>query len=519
MAITTLEKKAQKEILMSIARSTRSTHRGFTLTVKVSILLVFAVVIPLIITVIGSELILRPTLLSQAETEMGNDAQSHAQMIDALLIARMQDVSFLGQYYAIQRYLGGDIAFRQQARDELALGYRLDPNYSTWTLFDTQGNVRLSYPALPGLRGKYTVAPELIAQMRGVNRTRISDVYVDQATHIAFVDIYTSITSPSHTLLGFGRSTLKLSDIWTAVNNETNAATGSYAMILDGHGVRIAYTNTDATLVTLPPALFKAVAPLSPQLQQRINNEDLYGNTRAAVGVLPDATLADVVQNTQTTNTFQLTPALQEQPFQAYSVKCQVVPWTYLVLRPVNTITGAANQQNLYLILIAAVVTLIAAIVGLLVGRSITGPILQSVSSLRKSSQSLNELASREQVTTTEQRWIVETSQTGLQAVQYYAEATSIAARSLGDVGNELVQNVERYAPGQMKQRLDQIVTTANYIENAAAHQERSSQSLSTAIRVTMQVSEQLVSGATSAAEASTQLESVIEQLQQVVGE
>ena len=184
-----------------------------------------------------------------------------------------------------------------------------------------------------------------------------------------------------------------------------------------------------------------------------------------------------------------------------------------------NTITGPATQQDLYLFSITAVVTLLAAIVGLLVGRGITRPILQSVSSLRKSSQSLNELASREQVTTTEQRWIVETSQTGLQAVQYYAEASSIAARRLNSVGNELVQNVERYTPRQMRQRLEEVVSIAHYIENAAMHQERSSQSLSTAIRVTMQVTEQLVSGATSAAEASNQLEGVIEQLRQVVGE
>lgn len=502
---------------MSIARSAQPTRRRFALTIKVSVLLVLAVVIPLVITVIGSELILRPTLLSQAQTEMENDAQTHAQTIDALLIARMQDVSFLGQYYAIQRYLAGDMAFSQQARDELALGYRLDPNYSTWTLFDTRGNVRLSYPALPGPRGKYTVVPELMPQLQGVNKTRISDVYFDEATHAAFVDIYTSITSPNNALLGFGRSTLKLSDIWTAVNNETNAATGSYAMILDHNGVRIAYTNTDTTHLTQPPALFKSVAPLSPQLQQRIENENLYGNSRATVSVLADSKLAEQMQSSQ--SSFQLTPALQQESFQAYGVKCQVIPWTYLVLRPVNTITGAATQQDVYLFSIAAVVTLLAAIVGLLVGRSITRPILQSVSSLRKSSQSLNELASREQVTTTEQRWIVETSQTGLQSVQYYAEATSIAARRLNGIGNELVHNVERYTPRQMRQRLDEVVTTAHYIENAAMHQERSSQSLSTAIRVTMQVTEQLVSGATSAAEASNQLEGVIEQLRQVVGE
>ena len=265
---------------------------------------------------------------------MGNDAQAHAQAIDALLVAHMQDVGFLGQYFAIQHYLAGETAYKQQALDELALGYRLDSNYSTWTLFDTRGNIRLSYPALPGPRGKYLVAPEIMQQLQGVNKTRISDVYFDATTHMAFVDIYTSITAPDSKLLGFGRSTLNLNEIWTSVNNETNAASGSYAMILDSHGVRIAYTNTDTTQATLPSALFKAVAPLTPQLQQRISDENLYGNSTAAVNVLPDPVLAGMQQDAQAASTFQLTPALQSEPFQVYRVPCQVVPWTYFVLPP-----------------------------------------------------------------------------------------------------------------------------------------------------------------------------------------
>ncbi len=496
-------------------RSSQSSRRRFSLTTRVSILLVLAVVLPLLITIIGSELLLRPTLLSQAEIEMGSDAHAHVQAIDSMLVARMQDISFLGQYLAIQRYLSGDRAFKQQALDELALGYRLDTNYSSWTLFDAQGNIRLSYPALPGSRGKYLVAPEIIQQLHGVNKTRISDVYFDDTTHMAFVDIYTSITALDATLLGFGRSTLKLSDIWTAVNNETNAAPGSFAMILDNNGVRIAYTNNDTTQSTLPPALFKAIAPLPPQLQQRIIDENLYGNSHATVNVLPDPALANAEQNTQATTTFQLTPVSQGDPFQAYSVKCQVVPWTYFVLRPVNTITGAANQQDIYVLLIAVLVTLLAAFVG----RIITRPVLNSVSSLLKSSQSLNELTSRGQGTTEEQRWIVETSQTGIKSVQYYAEATSIAARRLDEVGGELIQNWERFEVWQTRQRLEQIMATAQYIKNAAAHQKRSSKSLSTAIRVTMQVTHQSLSEATSATKAAAQLEDVIERLRRVIGE
>lgn len=503
---------------MSVANLVPPSRRRVSLTIRVSVILILAVVIPLLITVIGSELILRPTLLSQAASEMGNDAQSHSQTIDSLLIARVQSIGSVGHFLAIQKFLSGDAVFKQQALNELALGNRLDPNYSNWSLFNTQGNALLAYPTMPGPRGKYTIPPDIMQQLHGINKTRISDVYLDDQTHTAFIDIYTSITAPNNTLLGFGRSTLKLNEIWTEVNNETNAAPGSYAMILDGHGVRIAYTNIDNTATTLPQALFRPIAPLSAELQQRIRDEDLYGNSRAPVKVLPDPELADVQNNPQAPATFQFTPALQGEAFQAYRATSKVVPWTYLVLRPVNTITRAANQQDIYLFLLAAVVTLLAALVGILVGRSITRPILSAVSSLLTNSQRLKTLANHEQVMATEQMWIVESSQNGLQAVKYYSDATNIAAHRLDTIGKELAQNLERLDARRMRQLLQEIQTAANYIEKASTHQERSSKSLTTAIQVTNQVTEQLATNATSTSEAAKQLEEVIERLRQVVG-
>ena len=490
------------------------SRRKTSLTVRISALLIAAVVLPLLITIIGSELILRPTLTSQATAEMQDDARTHAGDIDSLLIARLQDLSALSQFYAIQQFLGGNSLYEQQAKAELALGYHLDPNYSAWTLFDPKGNLLLSYLTNPSARGKYQVAPEILAQLQNSNKTVISDVYFDGNTHMAFIDIYTSIASSKGTVVGIGRSTLLLNDIWTAVNNETNAATGSYAMVIDGHGVRIAYTNTDTTLTTEPAALFKAIAPLAPEFRQQITDENLYGNSQVPVTTMADPALVHPQQAA-----FQFTPAQEGQTFQAVEVHCNVVPWTYIVLRPVSTITGAANQQDIYLLVIAAIVTALAAAVGLTIGRRTTRPILRSVALLTASSESLKKLSAREQARAKEQKWIVESAQTGLHSVQYYAKAGGIAARKLEEIGQDIARNWERFDDNTRRQRLHEITTAARYIEKASSHEEHSSKGLSTAIQVTNQVAEQLVAGAISASDAATQLEEVIAQLRQVVGE
>jgi methyl-accepting chemotaxis protein len=281
--------------------------------------------------------------------------------------------------------------------------------------------------------------------------------------------------------------------------------------------VRIAYTNTDTTLTTLPTTLFKAVAPLTPRLQQQINSEGLYNASVVNDTKDFDPTLASQRQNAETS--YQFTPVEQSQAFQAYQVSCQVVPWTYIVLRPVSTITGAASQQDISLLIIAAVITLLAALVGLLIGRNMTRPILRSVSSLTKSSQTLKTFSASEQARAKEQKWIAESAQTGLESMQYFARATSITADRLYQIVQNLIRNWGRLDPPRQQQYLREIISAADYIKKAASQEERSGRGLSTAIQVTNQVAEQLLSGATSASEAATQLEDVIAQLRQVVGE
>ncbi|GCE21097.1 cache domain-containing protein [Dictyobacter kobayashii] len=502
---------------MVLSKNVLSPRRKFSLTARVSGLLVLAVVIPLIITVVASEFFLRPTLIAQANDQMGTDATSHAQAIDTLMIARLQDLQYICQYQAIQNYISGDEAYRDQARQELSVGNHLDPHYGNWTLFDASGNLLLSYPGTLD-RGQDKVPVSILSRLQNHNNSLISDVHLDTRTQMAYVDMYTLILSNSR-LVGFGRATFLLNDIWTAVNNENSAAPRSYAMILDGNGVRIAYTNPDKTLTTLPAPLFKAVAPLQGDIQQRVKDENLYGNTMNAVQTMPDPQLVSLQQNPNSDASFSFTPATKSEEYEAYQVKTHVVPWTYIVLRPMSTITSAADQQNLYLYVIAAVVMLLAGLVGMLVGGTITRPILSSVSSLTSSSEMLNTLASREQVTATEQKWIVESSQTALQSVQYYTEATSVAARKLDEIADDLKRNWERNDPQMVLQRLNDVLAVAQYIEKVAVHQEKSNQSLATAIRIAGQVTDQLIEGATSASAASGQLQEVIKQLRQVVGD
>jgi hypothetical protein len=491
----------------------QNRRRRLSLSVRVSLLLMLAALLPLLIVVASSELLARPALTSQANTVMENDARSRTQLIDTYFTERSLDAATLSQVPSLQTFMAsppGNQDLATHAIYALVAGSYRDHRYTNWSLFDTQGKIRLYYPAPPQTHGQ-SIVPLAYRQAVTSGKSLISAVYYDPKIKKASVDIYNPIINVAQKkLLGFVRASLLIDYIWDIVGNDRGAnGNGSYAFILDQNGVRIADTD--------PPRLFSAIAPVSPQTQSLISSEQRFG-TQQPVPVIADRTLAQVQAGDHPAQTFQMTPAQQSEAFQVVRQNSQVVPWTYFVLSPVSTVTAVANQQLFITIGIAAAVLVIAALVGVGVGRRITRPILRSVEYLRGNSEALKILATRQQSAATEQMWVVDSSQVGLQSVQYYTDATRVAAHSMSDYGTDLAYRWHQIDERTAKKALAEMTRTAQYIENAATYQTTSNQKLSTALKVTTQVNEQLATGATSATEAATQLEQVVNELRAVVG-
>ena len=495
----------------------RRQRQRTSLSVRISIGLVFAAVLPLLITLVFSELQSRPTLTTQANEAMTSDAQSRVQLINTYFNERLLDAQTLSQVPSVQTFLqatpGQTPAYQDlavHASYALAAGSFRDKHYVTWTLFDAHGAFRLSYPIKPQAHGQYLVPPEDLQQVMAL-KTFTSAVYYNPTTKKASVDIYSPIGGMVNTpFLGFMRATLNLDYIWNIVQQDTgNTNNGRYAFILDENGVRIADTQQSR--------LFTSVTQLPAQIQQRIRNEARYGSTNNNVPTLADATVAQHLHSTSNT-IFEGQPTGQTETFQIVQLAATMVPWTYYVLSPVSVVTLVANQQLLFTGFIALAISVLAAIIGIVVGRRISYPIMTSVESLQKSSYALNTLATRQQDAASEQIWVVDSSQVGLQSVQYYTDATKVAARQLHDIGTELFHNWYSVDAQLALQHLERAIAAAQYIEQAAQYQGTSNQKLATALKVATQVTEQLAAGATSATNAATELEHVVEELRYVVG-
>jgi Cache domain len=489
--------------------------------------LVIAAILPLLITLLFSEWQARPALTAQANTSMKSDAKTRVQLIDTYINERLLDSETLAQVPSVQDFLvstaePGTPQYQNVATHALyALGAGMfrDKHYTTWLLFNPQGRPALYYPLnnAPRPHGKTFATAQYLKDLQA-GKTFISDVYYTPQTGKPSVDIYSPVitqsgqgsTLPPHKFLGFVRGTLNLDYIWNVVDDDLgNNGAGSYAFILDQNGVRIADTD--------PARRFKAVERVSDDVQQQIRGELRYGTTDD-VPVLRDATMATELKNPATEVTFQAQPAGQNEQFQAVQQTVTSMPWRYVVLSPVRTVTAVADQQLWFTVLIAVTASALVAIIGLIVGRNITRPIIAAVSYMRDNSHSLTTLATRQQDAASEQTWVVDSTQVGLQSVKYYTDAISVAARQLNDIGMMLARDWNHLDARRARQALEKIVAASSYIENATDFQNASNDKLATAIKVAAQVTEQLLEGATSATDAATQLEEIVVQLRNVVG-
>jgi methyl-accepting chemotaxis protein len=494
-----------------------SGRKRISLSFYISLLLALTATIPLIVTIGSLELFLRPALISQVSTSMESNTQTQVNLIDTYLSERLNDVNTLSKSAALKALLAGSNASSADVLDTLTTTQHRDvANYISLSVINLQNNVVLSYPVAPLAHGKSLIVPEALKQIQKSEQVVVSDVFYDQVGNVPSVDLYARVTDNAFHTIGYVRASLGLRRIWSPVDA---ASSGGVNFILDQNGIRIGYTNNDHSGFTHAPELFKSISPISGALQQQIQSENLYGNNSAAVTSQVDTGLENVQKNTDSASTFQLKPTGLNQTFEVAKYNSAVVPWTYFTMTPLSSVTGLADQQLLTIIVTAVLMLLIALVVGLIVGRRVALPILRSVTLLHKNSETLKVLADEENVMATEQGWMVEASQTALDGVKYYTNATGVAVQRIQNLSNGLMQTQQNLTVQQLNQALKEMVEAASYIERATKHQEAMNDRLQTSLRVTTQTSEQLTNGANSTNEAAAQIETIVDQLTAVVGE
>jgi hypothetical protein len=510
--------------------------------VRVSLLLLFAALLPLAAVVGINDYLARDKLIQQGSASLATDANAKVAQLAEYISERVQDGEALATLPTAIAFLAcadtptpppqldcavqQALTYQPSVERALPVGWKRDKNYTTWSIYDITGHMLLSSSRAGVTPPSNTTVPaEDLAPVLKQGQLVISGVYYDPKAQHAYIYLYTPITpNPgqpiglTNPVLGFLQATLQIDYIWNVVASEARAnGEGSYAFILDQNGVRIADTH--------PNERFTSITPIDAPTQQVLSTEQRYGGSGAVpISNLP--ALANALKSPKGQQSFQsvATPGAKVM-YQLVSVHFPApadvpvsVPWTYVVLSPLSTVTRVADDQLRTSLLSAAVIAVLAMLIGLLVGTRTASPVQRSVADLQGATETLNTLASRQQNSAGEQLWVVDACKTGLESVRYLSDAMHQAARRIAEASNWFSQYWDRLTEEQAHRTVQHLMELAQYVEEAARRQQVSSERLDKAITVTTQVSDQLASGATAAAQSAEQLEVVVDQLQRVVG-
>jgi hypothetical protein len=498
--------------------------------------MLLAALLPLVAVVGVNDYFARQTLIKQSSDALSADASSNAARIDDYFHERLLDGVALSSLDTAPKFLtcvpqeaaaqqaiaqgliptiSADCAtnftsYGQSVGRALFVGTKRDVNYAEWDMFLPNGQFLLS--SNPATQKAGLTLPKTDIAAVAAGHQWVSGVYFNTAQHFAFVRLYTPIFAvfPNQGgVQGFMAATLKLDKVWSIVSQGKSAnGAGSLAFITDENGVRIATTNaTD---------LFTAVHPLDAQTQGVIATQQLYG----AAKQVPVVNLPNIGKELASSShqvLFQ-TAVSGGAPSQFVGEKLSSLPWTYFAASPISTITAVATTQVRTSILSAAIVAVLAALLGLFIGSRTATPVEQSAGDLEGAVSILKALAARQENSASEQHWVVDACKTGLEGVRYLTDAMNQAAKRIMSASNWFNDYWDRLTEEQVRATVQHLRELAAYIDEAARRQQASSDRLDKAITVTMQVSDQLLTGATEANQSAAQLEQVVRDLQYVIG-
>src|SRR5690349_13084554 len=109
MSVQRLEATQRDQLVHELSPRTTTAQprrrRRLSLSIRVSLGLVLAALLPLLITVAFSEFQSRPALTTQANTAMESDAKTRVQLIDTYFSERLLDTETLAQVTSVQQFL------------------------------------------------------------------------------------------------------------------------------------------------------------------------------------------------------------------------------------------------------------------------------------------------------------------------------------------------------------------------------------------------------------------------------
>lgn len=323
----------------------------------------------------------RRDLTALGVTNIEQRSTSTASAIDAYLASRLGDIVLVGKLPDVVRY-GQNLADPEAkiaARQALAAAAARSPEYESVAVVDPGGTI---------------VA---------------ASVQSDEGTSVKFREYFTSamkgnyyISDPSYSVITFKpalffsapvtdgkvtyavvRTRVNLAAIWDIVETDAGSVgIGAHGFLLDDYGIRLAVSETKGHRDQAELLIYRPIAPIDPATVKKLVADKRFGQKtpdQLVIDPLPTLKSAlDVLpKGVSSKASFAYGAGAGEE--RGVVTRLVAKPWAYVLAVPLATYTKAADDATFNALSVVAIGLILSMIIGVLLTRSLVGPLRELV--------------------------------------------------------------------------------------------------------------------------------------------
>src|SRR5437867_8534837 len=348
---------------------------------KVLAALVIVGVAPIALVSVVSTNNTRNDLTLLGVTNIRQRSTSTANAIDAYLASRLGDIILVAKLPDTVRHgtnLSEQVS-RATARPALAAAAARAPEYESVAVVDPKGPIVAASVATD--EGTSVAFREyFLTAMKGT--PYVSDPSYSVITNKPAL-FFSSPVAANNVVVAVVRTRVNLAAIWDIVEGDAGSVgVGAHSFLVDDYGIRLAVSETKGHRDQAESLIYKPIPPHDPATAKKLAADERLGT------ITPDQLVIDALPTLQTALDGLPKGALGDAAF-AYGagsdeqrgVVTRLVnkPWGYVLAVPLTTYTRAADNATFHAALMLVVRVLLAFVIGVMLTRSLVGPLRRLV--------------------------------------------------------------------------------------------------------------------------------------------
>jgi len=360
-------------------RTSKAPPRSWSIRTKLAVLSLLLATVPILLASVAVSLLFADNARQRALLSMEHEGQASVQLLDARLTEGQAFVRVLGLAPALAYFAARptDPTLRDAASRLLRAATDKDKYYESIAIVDKTGRIILSSVA-GDIGSDVSVRPYFQKAMQGVTYT--SDPSVSIITNRPAIFYSAPIQDPSGQVLAVVRIRAALEDFAQVVDRDAGSqGPGSYGMLVDEYGIRLAISATPATRADITSKfLYRALAPVPAEAERAMVAEKRFGRAaESKVGVLSIPNLVPVLQSPTDMPILEMNSDLNNERNIGYAVRMRNKPWRYILVTPQSTFNAQVFGLQMAVLAIGLGSAILAAVIGIFFGRAIANPLLQ----------------------------------------------------------------------------------------------------------------------------------------------